>query len=284
MAYIHFGRIGDIWKHLPLCSFLEIEKPEIYIESNSAYANYQLSETSEQRYGIYTFYEKSIESGILINTPFYKIIKKNMANSLYSGSPALAMEVLSGISKKYIFFDLDKDGLNSIKEYSIKNKMENKILTRNEDSISGILNLPEGFSGNVFIHFDPYFIFDKNDNNETFFDAFLKASERNIKCMFWYGYNTLEEKKIINDTIRQKINEKKLDKNIKSVEIMLKNIDNPDNNLNPGIMACGVMISNLSAESYNLMDILSDELVKIYKDVNLKENVSGELIKDVIIF
>ena len=96
MSYIHYGNIGDIWKHLPLCSFLENEQPKIYIESNSAYATYLLTKNQKQKYGIYTFYEKSIDLNILSKTPYYNIVKKNinLPNSRYAGSPALAMEIL----------------------------------------------------------------------------------------------------------------------------------------------------------------------------------------------
>ncbi|BAY49592.1 hypothetical protein SAMD00079811_72210 [Scytonema sp. HK-05] len=36
MSYKHFGRMGDIWNHIPLCEFLAIEQPSSYIEKNSA--------------------------------------------------------------------------------------------------------------------------------------------------------------------------------------------------------------------------------------------------------
>lgn len=39
MPYSHYGEIGDVWKHLPLCFFLTEEKPTVYVESNSAFSN-----------------------------------------------------------------------------------------------------------------------------------------------------------------------------------------------------------------------------------------------------
>ena len=36
MRYIHSGKLGDIWKHLPLCDILLTEQPKRYLETNSA--------------------------------------------------------------------------------------------------------------------------------------------------------------------------------------------------------------------------------------------------------
>ncbi len=65
MGYSYFGQIGDIWKHLPLCNFLYNESPRKYIESNSGFAQYQLTNTPEQQYGVYTFYRRALSSTIL---------------------------------------------------------------------------------------------------------------------------------------------------------------------------------------------------------------------------
>ena len=65
MSYTHYGEIGDIWKHLPLCEFLANEKPRYYIESNSAYPVYELTPSWERDYGIYTILGNIAQSSIL---------------------------------------------------------------------------------------------------------------------------------------------------------------------------------------------------------------------------
>jgi hypothetical protein len=42
--YEHYGRIGDMWKHLPLVSVLSIERPARYVETNSSRAEHSLTE------------------------------------------------------------------------------------------------------------------------------------------------------------------------------------------------------------------------------------------------
>ncbi|MDV6191974.1 hypothetical protein R3O82_01730 [Bacteroides hominis (ex Liu et al. 2022)] len=55
MTYTHFGKQADVLKHLLLCELLRIEKPQVYVETNAACAQYALEKTPEQEYGIYHF-------------------------------------------------------------------------------------------------------------------------------------------------------------------------------------------------------------------------------------
>ncbi|EEY82508.1 hypothetical protein HMPREF0103_2727 [Bacteroides sp. 2_1_33B] len=52
VTYTHFGKQPDVLKHLVLCEVLQIEKPQIYVETNSACAIYTMTHTPEQEYGI----------------------------------------------------------------------------------------------------------------------------------------------------------------------------------------------------------------------------------------
>lgn len=38
ITYTHFGKQPDVLKHLVLCEVLKIEKPQVYVETNSACA------------------------------------------------------------------------------------------------------------------------------------------------------------------------------------------------------------------------------------------------------
>ncbi len=57
MHYTHFGKPADVFKHLNLCMILTEVLPEVYVETNSAYASYTLHNTQEQQYGVYHFIE-----------------------------------------------------------------------------------------------------------------------------------------------------------------------------------------------------------------------------------
>ena len=117
-TYTHYGKQADVFKHLVLCEVLQIEKPQIYIETNSASAIYQMAHTPEQQYGIYYFLKKAREEKPLRESPYYKLESTEMAKGNYLGSPALAMNTLAERTSQYLFFDIEKDALENIESYA----------------------------------------------------------------------------------------------------------------------------------------------------------------------
>ena len=58
-TYTHFGKQPDILKHLVLCEVLQIEKPQIYVETNSACAIYTMAHTPRTRIWYLSFLKRS---------------------------------------------------------------------------------------------------------------------------------------------------------------------------------------------------------------------------------
>jgi 23S rRNA (adenine2030-N6)-methyltransferase len=289
MGYSHFGQIGDIWKHLPLCSFLQNEAPRKYIESNSAYAHYRLDHTPEQQYGVDTFLNRALSSRTLANTPFVNLLRSSSADSgltRYLGSPGLAMTLMHERVEQYVFFDLDRAALANVDDYAKDLKLSRRVFTRNEDSLEGVHRLLGELSPSDFIHFDPYFAFEKNGNGCDYFDVFLEAIRKKIKGMLWYGYNTLEQQALARQSMNAALDTNGIDRNtynIRGIEIILSAITSGEPAYNPGIMACGIITGNLSAKSLGEFDALSDALVEIYKGAKMNNGASnGELTKETI--
>jgi len=74
MPYNHAGEIGDVWKHLPLCDILKIEKPVKYRESNSAYSGYTISSKPQTEYGILKMLR--LDNQEFMNSVYYSVLKK----------------------------------------------------------------------------------------------------------------------------------------------------------------------------------------------------------------
>ena len=163
MSYIHYARIGDIWKHLPLCTFLANEKPRFYIETNSAYPKYSLSHSPERDYGIYTFLDNVNKSKLLLNSEYHHLLNHINGNEIktYLGSPGLALNILKENPEKYIFCDIEKKALKNIQEYAAELNLKGKIEIYKNDSLKTIYPLLNKFSSLDFIHIDPYLIFEK---------------------------------------------------------------------------------------------------------------------------
>lgn len=270
MAYPHFGRIGDIWKHLPLCEIISHEEIKTYIETNSAYFDYKLEHSEEQNYGIGWLMHKSESFSVLKKTSYYRLIKPYYENNKYLGSCAQAIHLLQDIPDKYIFFDLDTDALKSIEKAVGKLELSHKIETVNMDSASGLVNLIPELDSRTFIHIDPYVIHEPNKDGHSYLDGFIKAAKKEIKCLLWYGFDTLRGKKEINDILVSTINEADI-LNVSCDELILREIKEDSITINPGVLGCGILTANLTNQSIGTIKDFASLLVEIYRDSNLKE-------------
>ena len=55
MANRHFGKAGDVWKHLMLGAVLEALEPTHYAESHAGTGAYDMVHDDERNYGVVTF-------------------------------------------------------------------------------------------------------------------------------------------------------------------------------------------------------------------------------------
>lgn len=286
MTYLHYGRIGDIWKHLPLCNFLVNEKPRFYIETNSAQPSYPLTHSPERDYGIYTILNSASKSDVIKNSIFYQTLMNYNENKTvineYLGSPGLAMNILQERIEKYIFCDIEDESLDAINKYSISNNLSNKVQTYKNDSIKTVDSLLSSFSSSDFIHIDPYSITDKNNEGKTFFDTFLDSIKIGMKSMLWYGYENNYQRKYLLNWMKKKVNSfyTPVNNNIFLIELFLSSIQEKEIIVNPGVVGCGIVIGNLSKKSIDEFDMFSNELVKIYHSSIICEEYKGNLEKE----
>jgi len=293
MPYAHYGRIGDVWKHLPLCSILSIEKPRRYIETNSAGATYSLGETPEQKFGIYYFYDHAGESPVLLRSPYLRLLRKHNAQTSnksffplrsYLGSPGLAMNLLKDTSEEFIFFDIERLALESIRDYAGRIGLLPKIRICEEDSVSGVYRLLDSLGKDDFIHFDPYSLFESHPSGLSYWDVFQEAARRGIKGMLWYAFFTEREKRALAERFRRGAAEAGPNSRFHAVEVFL-DIIRPDTVIvNPGVVGCGVLMFNLSPESHKAVDELSDALILIYEKSVVFGAHPGKLRSNVLSF
>ncbi len=280
-GYKHFGRIGDIWKHLPLCEIVSSEDIQIYIETNSAYFSYVLEHSLEQDYGIGLFIENSKDHPKVIKSKYYKLIKPFYDEDKYLGSCGQIIHLLRDKPDNYIFFDIDKKALNSIEKSVIELGLSHKVETIQMDSVTGLINLIPKINKRAFVHIDPYLIYQPNKDGYSYLDGFFEASKKGIKCFLWYGFETLNEKNRINDILLSRIKKTEIN-GVSCDELILKAIHENSANINPGVLGCGILTSNLTKKSIKIISCYANLLVKIYKDSKFK-GISAELYYDKII-
>ncbi|MCJ7548948.1 MAG: hypothetical protein MUQ30_04630 [Anaerolineae bacterium] len=283
MPYRHYGNIGDIWKHLPLCTILEIERPRTYIETNSAYATYALEATPRQQYGVIHTYRHAARSGVVAGSRYMAILREQNHDApephTYLGSPALAMTVLKETAARFVFCDIEAEALENVAAYAASLALEGRVTTVLGDSISGTYRMLDTLTSDDFIHIDPYTIFEPNAEGLTYFDTFLEATRRGIKSMLWYGYFTGDEQREMETRFQaEMVSASTVDGcHVEGVEIALDLIQPDTIVVNPGIVGCCVLTSNLSRASRDAISRLAEGLVAIYDDSTVFGTHSGRL-------
>lgn len=280
MPYTHFGKQADVWKHLTLSEVMLNEQPQIYIETNSACSDYSLNNSPEQQYGIYHFIDKAPIYRELVKSKYFDLESSVIKDNKYLGSPGLAMSILGKSSDKFIFFDIETAPLTNISEFAIRNDLANKAETINQDSVIGVMDLLQTLPKSTLIHIDPYYIDRPSANGYNYLDLFVRASEQGLKCFLWYGFNTLNDKKQINDFIKSNLTNCSID-NLSCVELIMKIIQNDSIACNPGILGSGLLTSNLSKDSLSAIMDFCELLIDLYKGTKYK-GFKGDLYREII--
>lgn len=165
VANIHFGNIGDLWKHLPLAEILSIEKPPQYWESHAGSAQYPLTHSLGRDYGVFHFLEHVAESAVLHISTFTRLLDKLTQKDghllIYPGSPFTAMQLLKPDTTRFLFCDTDVTSLNTIRDSArTLGILEINVECVQGDGISTLLERASRLLGNdlreTFVHIDPY--------------------------------------------------------------------------------------------------------------------------------
>ena len=262
MPYNHASEIGDVWKHLPLCEILKIEKPLTYHESNSAYSGYTLSISPRVEYGVLKLL--GLNNDVFMNSEYYHVLKRNGIDNLrYTGSPGLAMEVLSNRAQ-YYFHDIEREALEDVEAFAQEKGLSDFVKTICGDSICAFTDNNYVFGKDDFLFLDPYTPFDVNDINLSFFDIFTKGIARRSKTLLWYGYESLSGQKHIFECLEHLSKEHKVE--IWSFDIWLKSMNTHGCEINPGVPGCGLACVHLSKGSINIMKKYLSLIESCYMD------------------
>lgn len=274
-TYTHYAKQADVFKHLVLCEVLNNENPEVYVETNSACAEYQLEHTPEQDYGVYHFLREASANDELKSSCYYKQASDALQISRYYGSPALAMKVAGGNVGKYYFFDLESKSLKNVGEFAEREHLGDRIILHNCDSTKGVIDLLPALPKNSFIHIDPYEIETKGVDGYSYLDIFIHASRLGMKCLLWYGFMTTDDKERIDQFIISHLQEAGVE-HVTGSQLIMNGIRKDTVVRNPGILGSGLLASNLSEQSNRQLLHFSELLVEVYSK-SLYKGTDGSL-------
>ena len=229
-----------------------------------------MTQTPEQQYGIYHFLEKADEVPSLKDSVYYQLESGEMAKGNYLGSPALAMNVLGKQAKRFVFFDLEKSALENVGTYAKQIGLSPFVEIYHADSSRGTIELLPSLPTSSFIHIDPYEIDKKGDSGVTYLDVLIQATLLGMKCLLWYGFMTGDDKASLDNYITSSL-EKAGIKDYTGVELTMNSIRKDSVLCNPGILGSGILATNLSQTSTDIILDYSNQLVDIYKDAKYKD-------------
>ena len=270
MPYRHFGEIGDVWKHLPLCEILTLTHPGAYVETNAAFASYALTESPARRYGVLTTYRRASRPPVVDGSAYLQLLRDLNRHApvpqTYLGSPGLAMHLLNRGCRRFVFFDVEPEPLRDIGAAARVLGLAGRVETRCEDSRRGALRLLDRVGPETLLHVDPYELFEPGEGGApAYLDVVAEAARRSIPCVAWYGYFPLSAQADARRRIRTFIAANP-DAGAVSFEVFMSAIGDDEPQIDPGIVGCGVLLVNLPESVRAVVASLAAGLVAVYAE------------------
>src|SRR5918995_621415 len=280
MANVHYAKIGDVWKHLPLAEILARERPGRYWESHAGSSTYPLTRSPERDYGVFLFLERAGRSSALKGSAYRRLLdprERGRTPPTYPGSPLIAMELLGGAGGRFVFCDLDDASLSNIAEDARALGLPaGRVRLVQGDGVSildgELARLTEDDVAGTFLHVDPYRPLEPGRGGETPLRLFARAAERGGGCMLWYGFDATSDRAIVLDALRERIAGRAW-----YGEVSLRAEDLSEVGFDPGVLGCGVVMCNVSQEALAACSRLGEGLAEVYAGARLPNGRDGAL-------
>jgi 23S rRNA A2030 N6-methylase RlmJ len=280
MANVHYARIGDVWKHLPLAEVLSIERPARYWESHAGSSSYPLTHSPQRDYGAFAFLAQAARSPGLEGSAYWRLLSRHVGGEAptYPGSPLIAMEVLSGARGHFVFCDLDAASLANIAEDARALEMPpGRVRLAEGDGVptlgAELDELADDEAAGTFLLVDPYRPLEPGPGGETPLGLFARAAERGVGCMLWYGFDARSERAALLDAfLREGVGG-----GAWYGEVSLRAEDLSEVGFDPGVLGCGIVVRNLGQEALGACGRLGEELASAYAGARLPNGQDGAL-------
>ena len=287
MANVHYGEIGDIWKHLPLAEILSLEKPHQYWESHAGSAHYPLTPSLGRDYGAFYLMEHAADAPALSASAYWQVLEgleqKSGRLLTYPGSPLIAMTVLQRVAARFLFCDIDNGSLLTICDSAQELEVpEGQVECIQDDGVGTLWKAasqtPDQEALKTLVHIDPYRPFEETASGLTSLDLFGALSRRGVRTVLWYGYDSTETRAFCWEQMRSVVAANQLDTTaLWCGEINLLALQEPDLKINPGVTGCGILTSNLSDQANAACARLGKALAEIYQRATLPDGHSGAI-------
>lgn len=280
MANRHFGRIGDVWKHLPLLEVLSLERPKQYWESHAGSASYPLTHSPDRDYGVYWFLDHAGGDSLLAASRYLESLRGLPRSGhyphIYPGSAELAMIQLGVNAERYVFCDLDSKSVQSLQSSAEEKSLAARVEVIHGDGMDTIWDQAQGLGpqqrGEVVIHIDPFDPFESSPaRGLSAIDLARELSALGCKVIYWYGLDSVSDSSwAFNEILEHSSGP------VWCGEVSVDPAGSPM--LLEGILlGCGIVGTNLSSEAIDTLIGLGRALEAIYREARLPLGGPGGL-------
>ncbi len=200
MANEHFGNLGDVWKHLVVAEVLALERPRLYCETHAGTASYALTHSPARDFGVYRILDGGAASPAIASSRYYAelvaMADSGSDSARYPGSALLAMSVL-GVGSEYLFFDLDPQSIDSLRDAARSLALTDLAQCEREDGLAAVRAACLVYSGdpaNVVVHIDPFDPFEETQPGLSAVGLASELAGLGFKVVYWYGYDEMSDR------------------------------------------------------------------------------------------
>lgn len=203
MANTHYGRLGDVWKHLPLAEVLHRTEPREYWETHAGSARYPLPAVGAdwtRDFGVHRFAEHAVGDGSLGDSAYARLLGGSLRGDdpHYPGSSTQAMRLL-GAHARYVFCDTDPVSVRSLQVEVEGSGLTDWAEVHRGDGLARVAQLadelPPADRAGALVHIDP---FDPHaadtEGGPSAIELAGALAEQGFGVAFWYGLDEAEER------------------------------------------------------------------------------------------
>ena len=192
MANRHFAKLADVWKHLPLCEILALERPTSYWESHAGSAAYAMVDDPERNLGALRFWQRAHGSPVLERSRYLSHLRRfNPEGRLgtYPGSSVLAMSEL-GDTADFLLCDTDPASAADLSAWVTRLRLGDHVTIVERDGPIALHDALEASDpAAVLAHIDPFDPWSRGTGGLSALDLAGELAEAGVRTVYWYGYD-----------------------------------------------------------------------------------------------
>ena len=278
MANRHFGKAGDVWKHLMLCEVLAALEPTHYAESHAGSGAYDLVHDDERNYGVDHFLEVSSAIETLGASAYARVLHRftSTGRARYPGSALQAMTLL-GDTSEYLFCDVDPVSADDLRLWGRNLELSRCQVVERDGMIAVVEWLGTCVGSRCVVHIDPFDPFAAQPGGLSAVQLAGQVAESGSVLVYWYGFDTPVEQAWALAEIAQRTSEP-----LTCLDVVVMDETGEAMNGDLGVgttpgTGFGVVLANVGEQVIANCDRLGEDLIRTYEGKPLPDGQQGRL-------